>query len=80
MQAHPSAPMSATRLTRGELFADVLRIRQAPHDEVWVYIVQRRGSPDILGMGTCTTQASAKKMAEDVMRDLQSRTDAAAAS
>jgi hypothetical protein len=72
--------MSATRLTHGDLFADVLRIRQAPHEEVWVYIVQRQGSPDVLSMGTCTTQAAAEKLAEDVMRELQSRSDAAAAS
>ena len=71
--------MSATRVTRGELFADVLRIRQAPQEEVWVYIVQRHGSPDILGMGTCATQAAARKLAQEVMRDLQSRTDADAA-
>jgi hypothetical protein len=72
--------MSATRLTCGDLFADVLRIRHAPYEEVWVYIIQRHGSPDVLGMGTCHTQTAAKKLAEEVMRDLQTRSDAAAAS
>ena len=70
--------MSATRLHRGPLFADVLRVRHEP-EEVWVYIVQRKGLPDILAMGTCPTQAEAKKLALKMMDEFKSRADAATA-
>jgi len=70
--------MPATRLTRGNLFADVLRVRREPGD-VWVYIVQRKGLPDILAMGTCPTQEQATESALKIIEDLRSRADAAAA-
>jgi hypothetical protein len=71
--------MSATRLIRGNLFADVLRVRHEPGD-VWVYIVQRRGLPDILAMGTCPTQDQANELALKMMDEFKSSSDAAAAS
>ena len=71
--------MAATRLTRGNLFADVLRVRHEPGD-VWVYIVQRKGLPDILAMGTCPTQQEAKDLALKIIEEFRSRADAAAAS
>ncbi len=62
-------------------FADVLRVRDTHLKELWVYIVQRTGSPDILAMGTCTSQKAAEELALKIISDMQARkTDKAAAS
>ncbi len=74
--------MSATRLAHGSLFADVLRVPSDCDRQVWVYIVQRHGSPDILAMGTCPTEKGARELAQKIMKEMQEtkETDAAAAS
>lgn len=69
--------MSPRRLTRGNIFADILRDRRGPAD-VWIYVVQREGSADILAMGTCHTEDDAIQAATHAMA--QFRTTAANAS
>ena len=61
--------MSAIRITRGVFFADVLRVRDTSLGELWVYIVQRTGSPDVLAMGTCASREAAEKLARQMVAD-----------
>lgn len=71
--------MSPIRLTRGVFFADILRVHDVFNDELWVYIVQRTGSPDVLGMGSCTTREAAEKLANKVMAERAGESDSDAA-
>ena len=69
--------MSAIRITRDNLFADILVDRRGPVD-IWVYVVQREGQPDILAMGSCHSEAEARQVAAHALR--QFKADSAAAS
>ena len=56
------------RITHGNVYADILRDRRGPED-IWIYVIQRQGSPDILAMGTCATEADARKVANKALRE-----------
>lgn len=64
--------MSPIRVTRDDLFADILVDRRAP-DDIWFYVVQRQGSPEILAMGTCDSQEKATQLATEVLAQFRSR-------
>jgi hypothetical protein len=58
------------------LFADLLVDRRGPSD-VWMYVVQRRGQPDILAMGSCQSEDEARETATRLLRQFTSRNAAA---
>ncbi len=70
--SHPFMQMSPFRVTRDDLFADILVDRRAP-DDVWVYVVQRLGSPEILAMGTCSSQEKATQLATELLNQFRAR-------
>ena len=55
-------------LVLGPFYADILRDRRDPN--IWIYVVQREGSADILAMGTCTSEQLARDISTARMRDL----------
>lgn len=59
----------AIRLNWGKLYADILRDERGAK-AIWMYVVQRAGSPEILAMGSCRTRRAAEKFAEETMREL----------
>jgi hypothetical protein len=61
--------VSAIRLTWGQLYADVLYDCRAA-EKVWIYVVQRVGSPDVLAIGSCFTREDAERLARKTMRDI----------
>ncbi len=69
--------MSAIRIVRGEMYADILVDRRGAGD-VWMYVVQREGQPDILAMGSCASETEARDAAWKALRLF--KPDAAAAS
>lgn len=69
------ASSSEKRLTQGEFYGDIIPDRLVP--DIWFYVVQRRGSPDILALGTCTSAHSARAMAARSLEDLSRRVAAA---
>ncbi len=69
---------AALRLHTGPFFADIIHDQ---HDtNIWIYVVQREGSPDILALGSCTTETGARDVAQRIMKDMQQNGEAAAAS
>ncbi len=64
--------MSPIRVSRDDLFADILVDRRAPTD-VWVYVVQREGSPEILAMGSCNSQEKAVAVATELLSQFRAR-------
>jgi hypothetical protein len=71
--------MSAIRVSRGNLYADILRDTRGPSD-IWIYVVQREGSPDVLAMGTCASREEAESVAAKVMRQFRVASSAQSAS
>jgi hypothetical protein len=67
-------PVSSHRITVGNLYADILVDRRVS-PEIWLYVVQREGSPEVLAMGSCASEDEAKKVAQDALS--QFRADAA---
>jgi len=63
--------MSGVRLTRGDLFADILVDRRGPAD-VWMYVVQREANPEILAMGSCHTEAECREVAGQALKHFAS--------
>jgi hypothetical protein len=59
--------MSPDRIKRGDLFADILVDRRNPEGEIWHYILQRSGSPDILFWGNCPTREEAVELATRIL-------------
>ena len=59
--------LAAIRISLGELYADILVDRRGPRD-VWMYVIQREGSPDILAMGSCDSEKEARKTASDALQ------------
>ncbi len=59
--------MSPDRIKRGDLFADILVDRRDPEGEIWHYILQRSGSPDILIWGNCPTREDAVEIATRIL-------------
>ncbi len=57
------------RLTREELFADILVDRRSAETR-YVYIVQREGSAEILSMGSYETEAECIEMAKGVLSQM----------
>ncbi len=68
--------MSYFRLTRGNVYADILLDRRGPKD-IWMYVVQREGSPEILAMGSCRTEAECRKTAAQALKQFESRSASA---
>jgi hypothetical protein len=64
--------MSPFRVSRGNVFADILVDRRAPQD-VWVYVVQREGSPEILAMGSCQSKEKAIEVASELLMQFRAR-------
>lgn len=64
--------MSTMRIHHGEVFADVLVDRRGPCD-IWMYVIQREGKPDILAMGSCHSEAEARETAANVLRQFKAR-------
>ena len=71
--------MAATRLVYGDLYADVLHDTRGP-TELWLYVVQREGSPEVLAMGQCSSEESAKDLARKYMHQFGAASSASAAS
>lgn len=57
------------RLTREELFADILVDRRSAETR-YIYIVQRVGSAEILSMGSYDTEAECIQMAKGVLSQM----------
>ena len=64
--------MSPFRVTRDDLFADILVDRRAPAD-IWIYVLQREGSPEILAMGTCNSKEKAMSVATELLSQFRAR-------
>ncbi len=64
--------MAPFRLTRGNLYADIMVDRRGPSD-MWMYVVQREGSPEILAMGSCQSEDEARAAAAQSMKQFISR-------
>ena len=57
------------RVHQPPYFVDILRDGRV-HFELWHWIVQRQGSPEILGMGQEKTEDEARQSAENCVADL----------
>lgn len=64
--------MTPFRITHGSLFADILVDRRGPYD-IWIYVVQRQSSPEVLAMGSCNSEEEARSAATSAMRQFGSR-------
>ena len=64
---HPTAP-GIIHLTHGDLYADIVRDRR--DRELWLYVIQREGSTEVLAMGSCLGEEPARVLAMKIMRDL----------
>jgi len=64
--------MSPLRITRGSLYADILVDRRGPTD-IWIYVVQREGNPEILAMGSCHSESEAREAATHALQQFLSR-------
>ena len=71
--------MSPFRITVGTMYADVLVDRRGPA-EVWHYILQREGSPEIVFWGNCQTREEAMKRAKDLLNQYRAHAVTSAAS
>jgi hypothetical protein len=67
------------RITLGGIYADILVDRRGPHD-IWHYIGQREGSPDILFWGHTPSEEIAIQIAERLLKDYDSRISTSAGS
>jgi hypothetical protein len=65
------------RITRGELFADVIEDRRIPG--VFLCVVQREGSPEILFLGQARTLEEAETAVQEFMAEQSGRSKAGAA-
>ncbi len=61
------ADIPRTRLARGELFAEIIEDRRRP--AVFLCVVQRQGSPEILFLGQSRSRSDAQTTAEEFMSD-----------
>jgi hypothetical protein len=59
--------MALYRIDHGNLYADILLDRRNPTD-IWIYVIQRQGSPEILAMGSCSSEAEARRIATDALK------------
>jgi hypothetical protein len=75
-----AGPMSPKRISFGNMYADILVDRRLVGREVWHYILQREGSPEIVYWGTCGTEAEATKYAKDLLNQYRAHAVNAAAS
>ncbi len=62
--------MRATRLKRGDFFADIIVSTHAG-EQIWMYVVQRYGSKEILAMGSCHSEDYAISTASDAIDELR---------
>jgi len=66
-------------LTHGDLYADLVRDRR--DRDLWLYVIQREHSADVLAMGSCSSEQAARETATRLMQDLvAARSDSATAS
>ena len=70
--------MSTKRITRGNVYADILVDRRGPN-EIWHYIGQREGSPEILFWGHSPNEKIAVEMAEALLKQYFTRAVTSAA-
>ena len=68
--------MSVIHLTHGDLYADLVRDRRAP--EIWLYVIQREGSADVLAMGSCASEKGARAIATRLMLEFSEHDSSAA--
>ncbi len=57
--------MAQQRIVSEPFFADVMQDTRDP--SLWVYVVQRHGSDEILSLGTCTDREQCAEMAATVL-------------
>lgn len=65
------------RIRRGELFADIIQDRRLP--ELFLGVVQREGSAEILFLGQSRTLEEAESAAQEFMAEQPGRSKAGAA-
>ncbi len=65
------------RITRGDLFADIIEDRRQPG--LFLSVVQREGSPEVLFLGQSQTREEAESAALEFMRDQPEQHKAGAA-
>ncbi len=60
--------MPNLRITAGNHYADIVQDRRDSH--LWVYVIQREGSSEVLAMGTCTDETQCKELAQRILTDI----------
>lgn len=70
--------MALFRLTRGNVYAEIMVDRRGPYD-VWMYVVQREGSSEIIAMGSCHTENEARAVASHALEQFASSPQKASA-
>ena len=68
----PTGP-GIIHLTHGNYYADIVRDRRDLN--VWIYVVQREASTDVLAMGSCHSEQAAREVATHRMRELAAADD-----
>ncbi len=68
--------MGGVHLKSGDYYADLIPDKQFPG--IWIYVVQRQGSPEILALGSCHSQEEARTAAKEAIGSLLTRKVAAA--
>jgi hypothetical protein len=73
-----STPLAvrSTRVIHGDFYADILPDRKHP-GSIWLYVVQRSGSKDVLAMGSSRSEGEAEADALETIRDLRKAVAAA---
>jgi len=72
--------MSPHRITVGPLYADILVDRRDRTQEIWHYILQREGSPEIMYWGNCHTREEAESCAKALLNTFRAHAVTSAAS
>lgn len=63
-------PMLVRTLDQGDFYADILTGLRAP-EPYFIYVVQRRGSADVLAMGHCHSEKEAVAVAKKTIERLR---------
>lgn len=65
--------MSPDRIRLGNLYADLLVDRRGTPQEVWHYILQREGTPEILFWGNVATREEAIRLATELLHQYRAQ-------
>jgi hypothetical protein len=71
--------VSPDRIHLGNLYADILVDRRHGAAEVWHYILQREGSPEILFWGNVPSRDEAIRLATDLLHQYRAHAVSSAA-